>query len=442
MYYRKVRLRITAAVGTFVSLASMNFGIVPSSTNAQSSSRPYVILVNGYEDCCVYDANSRGIYMGAVREELEKSGAEFRLVPWNGFEDGGKQKGRTSNDAAFLSEAADFINNKLDPDRPLVMIGHSFGGDSLLSLAPRINRRIQFLGVIDPVAAGGLRQPVTGRGVSSNVDYFFNRWQRNGLNSSNVVPFDSRIVNGSISNCQAKTCDQEEQNLSRNSDGSEIRVSCGRLEVSCPGYQPWPGGSNGTKAKRLAHNDMPLDQYLQRQIADKVLKPSTIANSSNSVVRDTYFTSANVGTTVGNNGVILRTGDGGASWVSQNSQVSRNLNAVHFTSENVGTAVGNNGVILRTGDGGASWVSQNSQVSQNLNAIHFTSENIGTAVGNNGVILRTGDGGASWVSQNSRVSQNLNSVHFTSENIGTAVGNNGVILRTGDGGASWVSQNQ
>jgi len=203
------------------------------------------------------------------------SNSEIRYVPWDRFGNGANQRSSTSNDAEFLRQAADFIN-QLDPNRPLILIGHSFGGDSLLSLVPRITRRIQFLGVIDPTAAGGLREPVTRRGVSSNVDYFFNRWQENALASDNVVPFDSRLVSGSISGCRARTCDQQEQSLARRQDGSEIRVSCESWEVSCPGYEPWPGGSNGTKAKRLAHNSMPLDEYLQRQMADQI--SSVLAN--------------------------------------------------------------------------------------------------------------------------------------------------------------------
>ncbi len=226
----------------------------------------------------------------------------FGLSPLDTFRDGAGQRSSTSNDAAFLQEAADFINNRLEPNRPLILIGHSFGGDSLLSLVPRINRRIQFLGVIDPTAAGGLRKPVTRRGVPANIDYFFNRWQRNALNAANVVPFDSRLVNGSISGCNARNCDQQEQNLARREDGSDVRVNCGSLEVTCPGYQPWPGGSNGTKAKRLSHNDMPSDAYLQRQMGNAIRSvfaaPSQQSSLSTGYFRrsdrpEVYFVNAN-----------------------------------------------------------------------------------------------------------------------------------------------------
>jgi Photosynthesis system II assembly factor YCF48 len=193
------------------------------------------------------------------------------------------------------------------------------------------------------------------------------------------------------------------------------------------------GGSAYSTAQNHAKEE-------QQSIARVVSPP--ISSSSSSIINGINFTSELIGNAVGNGGVILRTGDGGASWVRGQSGVSTNLNSVNFTSELIGNAVGNGGVILRTGDGGASWVRGQSGVSTNLNSVNFTSELIGNAVGNGGVILRTGDGGASWVRGQSGVSTNLNSVNFTSELIGNAVGDGGVILRTGDGGASWVRGNK
>lgn len=228
---------------------------------------PYVVFVNGYQDCCAWDMN-------IVRNSLPRD-SEIIDVPWDSFIDGAKQRSNTSNDSLFLRQGKEILN-KLDPNRPLILIGHSFGGDSIISLLPRINRRIQFVGVIDPTAAGGLRKPITRRTIPSNVDYFFNRWQKNGLGGNNIVPFDSRLVDGKVSRCNAKNCNEDAQNLARKSNGEAIRVSCGSLEVTCPGYQPWPGGSNGTKAKRLEHNNMPYDAYLQQQMANEIQK--AIAN--------------------------------------------------------------------------------------------------------------------------------------------------------------------
>ena len=267
-------------LSSFLVINPLNIGGFPGAkVKAQAPNRPYVVFVNGYQDCCTwrrYTDGSPDPSMDIVVNSLPFN-SEIQYVPWDRFESGANQRSSTSNDAEFLRQAADFIN-KLDRNRPLILIGHSFGGDSLLSLAPRINRSIEFLGVIDPTAAGGLREPVTHRGVPSNVNYFFNRWEQNAVALANLVPIDSRLISGSISGCRAKNCDQQEQSLARTEDGSEIRISCESWEVSCPGYQPWPGGSNGTKAKRLAHNEMPYDGYLQRQMANAI--NSALSSSS------------------------------------------------------------------------------------------------------------------------------------------------------------------
>jgi photosystem II stability/assembly factor-like uncharacterized protein len=55
---------------------------------------------------------------------------------------------------------------------------------------------------------------------------------------------------------------------------------------------------------------------------------------------------------VGAGGTILRTTDGGETWVSQSSGTGNILYGVFFTSTNTGTAVGARGTILRTTTGG------------------------------------------------------------------------------------------
>jgi hypothetical protein len=278
MVLMKFRNILTKALlaGTLAISQNLFFMSDQHQVKAQASSRPYVMLVNGYNDCCIWDTKNRGVDMEIVRKELERQGAEVRLFPWDNFNEGKGEISSTSNDAQFLAGAANYINNRLDPNRPLILIGHSYGGDSLLSLAPRINRRIQFLGVIDPTAAGGFREPITRRSIPKNVDFFFNRWQRNGLNSissmrsNNIVPFDSRLVTGNIILCGSPTkCDQEEQSIARNKDGSPQTELCGWEEVTCPGYSLLPP-SRGRKQKRLAHNPMPSDEYLQTQMANQI----------------------------------------------------------------------------------------------------------------------------------------------------------------------------
>jgi photosystem II stability/assembly factor-like uncharacterized protein len=159
-----------------------------------------------------------------------------------------------------------------------------------------------------------------------------------------------------------------------------------------------------------------------------------------SPLRGVSFTDPNTGTAVGHSGSIIRTEDGGATWVHQTSGTTNHLLEVFFTDANTGTAVGNGGTILRTTDGGATWVSQASGTYEELAGVWFTDANTGTVVGLYGTILRTTDGGATWGSQTSGTSDDLSGVCFTDANTGTAVGNGGTILRTMDGGAAWARQ--
>ena len=58
---------------------------------------------------------------------------------------------------------------------------------------------------------------------------------------------------------------------------------------------------------------------------------------------------------VGERGHILVSTDGGASWKQARVPTRALLTAVHLHDEHTGWAVGHDAVILRTGDGGATW---------------------------------------------------------------------------------------
>src|SRR5581483_8810953 len=150
---------------------------------------------------------------------------------------------------------------------------------------------------------------------------------------------------------------------------------------------------------------------------------------------------------LGGTGIILRTTDGGDTWVEQTNytlpQGANAFYAVSFSDANTGTAVGYenpDGMILRTTDGGNSWARQSSGIGDpfaglNFFGVHFVNSNIGTLVGQEGIILRTTDGGNNWVQQTVNTTDWLYAVHFSDENHGTAVGFlEGKIVSTTDGG--------
>jgi photosystem II stability/assembly factor-like uncharacterized protein len=120
--------------------------------------------------------------------------------------------------------------------------------------------------------------------------------------------------------------------------------------------------------------------------------------------------------------------------------------AVSFTDANTGTAVGLFGTILRTTNGGASWVQQPSGTTDDLDGVSFTDTLTGTVVGGYCANLRTTDGGATWTQQACPEQKPLTGISFADANVAVVVGSmsedwlSGVILRTTNGGATWIDQ--
>ena len=97
---------------------------------------------------------------------------------------------------------------------------------------------------------------------------------------------------------------------------------------------------------------------------------------------------------------ILKTGNGGTSWQitypdSDGEMGLEALNDILFITKDLGWSVGQDGKIIHSKDGGDSWRLQTSGVSNILNSISFVDELNGWTVGDGGLILHTKNGGAS-----------------------------------------------
>jgi len=136
---------------------------------------------------------------------------------------------------------------------------------------------------------------------------------------------------------------------------------------------------------------------------------------------------------------IFYSADGGTTWIPQSTgEMSGRLCSVHFIDENTGWSVGTNGTVLYTNDGGDNWNTQTSNTNANLESVSFADAQNGWAVGARfpgGKIVRTADGGATWTEQT--VDERLISVCFVTAQSGWAVGENGILLKTTDGGLTW-----
>jgi len=195
-------------------------------------------------------------------------------------------------------------------------------------------------------------------------------------------------------------------------------------------------------------------------------------------LKDVNFISEKVGWAVGEphwdqarkgyTGTIIKTVDGGGTWVAQAAGTSQALRGVKFVDANNGWAVGVNGTILHTSDGGKRWVKQPVATTDEFRGVVFVNATQGWATsvrpihydwrGNpdnwRGSIWHTVNGGTTWylqaVSSNASI---LNRIEFIDAKKGWAVGvkytgndqwghpkHQPVVYHTRNGGLSWPEQ--
>ncbi len=192
----------------------------------------------------------------------------------------------------------------------------------------------------------------------------------------------------------------------------------------------WTGGGGfafGDQASFLSIHGMDASGNLRRD--------GSIITTPSAAFLDIHFPPEGGGWMVGGNGRIQiydPNAPGGTR--SQSSGTQEQLNAIQMKlvgNNWNGWVVGNNGVILKTTNGGGAWTRQTSSVTANLRDVFFVDANRGWAVGDGGLILASNDGGAAWTREQSGVTANLRGVFFVNATTGFAVGDNGAILRRG-----------
>ncbi len=162
-----------------------------------------------------------------------------------------------------------------------------------------------------------------------------------------------------------------------------------------------------------------------------------IPSPVNESLFDSYFLKGNqYGFLCGGKGTILKTTDGGESWVKINSGTEKLLYSIYFSGSK-GFAVGWDGEFIITSNNGSNWDKLQLPTVNYLRDILFIDANIGFVVGGEGEIFRTSDLGVSWNKVNSGVHSGLYLVSFRNNEDGYILGNGGEILFSDDKGESW-----
>jgi photosystem II stability/assembly factor-like uncharacterized protein len=167
-------------------------------------------------------------------------------------------------------------------------------------------------------------------------------------------------------------------------------------------------------------------------------------------IKSVAFADTLKGCAVGYNGKLMRTADGGFSWVYGSSPIIRDFNKVIYVTPTMmfvagGWPAGDSAqTILKSNDGGINWSVVYDQPGPWLKAIFFVDTLKGFATGDSGTLLKTMDGGQTWNNAGSPLIRNFNAVFFTDTNTGFIAGGDTAgggeirtILRTSNGGLNW-----
>jgi photosystem II stability/assembly factor-like uncharacterized protein len=158
----------------------------------------------------------------------------------------------------------------------------------------------------------------------------------------------------------------------------------------------------------------------------------------------------------GKEGIVYGTKDGGDTWTALKTNSNRHIFAIDFANATRGHAAGDYGTMVHTEDGGATWTVMRVPESVvlpdsaldtgvepgdvNLYSVSYGDADHVWAVGEFGIVMTSSDGGTTWTQQHTPVENTLFGVRFVDARRGWAVGVDSLIIRTEDGGATWTVQ--
>ncbi len=188
---------------------------------------------------------------------------------------------------------------------------------------------------------------------------------------------------------------------------------------------------------------IPINSYGQNYVDFDWLRPEYGGHSLNKVA----WISGDRFIAVGDEGMILLSFDGGATWNIRQIQTQIDMKGIwvkdELTMYVVGSFDNSGSALYKTDDGGDTWAIDFEYTGiGGLRDIYYTNENVGYMIGSIGRVFKTTDGGVNWVDMsNSSISGDLTCVWFISPDTGYVGKTSGFgMYKTTDGGNIW-SQN-
>lgn len=153
---------------------------------------------------------------------------------------------------------------------------------------------------------------------------------------------------------------------------------------------------------------------------------------------DVVFYNDTLGITVGEQGRILKSNDGGYYWNSVNLTIGTYFKCVRFVTPSTLFAMGFYGQIIKSSNYGESWVLQNSPTSMQIEGLSFYSQTGAYATGYSGILLKTVNGGANWTY--SWLPNSMFDIHMYNSTTGIVCGSGGFIYKTTNSGVNWTQR--
>jgi photosystem II stability/assembly factor-like uncharacterized protein len=155
------------------------------------------------------------------------------------------------------------------------------------------------------------------------------------------------------------------------------------------------------------------------------------------------FINSTTGWVCGDNGVILKTTNGGVNWIQQPTEaIGKYLFGIYPVNENVVYCAGWFETILKTTNGGTNWITlQNGPVGlgHSYFSVFFLNENTGWIGSTNtplAKVMKTTDGGLNW--SDNIMELWLYDIYFKDSLNGIGVGEASYYCLTSNGGVNWV----
>ena len=158
---------------------------------------------------------------------------------------------------------------------------------------------------------------------------------------------------------------------------------------------------------------------------------------------DLTFVDENTGYAISNSGDIIKTTNGGKSWLQLESSVDFYLKKIQFTDSQTGYIIGGDnsgGYLLKTINAGQEWqlINLNTPGNEMPSGMFFLNNSAGFVSGEK-LFRKTIDGGKTWSDVMGSVSENFSDINFKNGVEGYTASDNGKYLKSIDGGITWQS---